>query len=203
MTRATASLGSRRSVQIKALLSLGMLAGLGAVSTLAAWTGTATATAPISAATVSIGVGATAAGAGTTYTVPINGANWYPGMSQAAVVVVRNSSSITLPYSVLGTLVDTATVPAGASLGTALNVSVVPGAAVVGASPNATCGSGTAVLSKAPGNAFGATPVVRPSLAPQATETLCVQYSLPANAANTLQGRSTTINLTFTNSVGS
>ncbi|MFC8302287.1 SipW-dependent-type signal peptide-containing protein [Specibacter sp. NPDC057265] len=188
---------SRRAMQIKALLSMGMLVGLGAVSTLAAWTGTATATsAPITAAKVSLGVGATADNA-SSYTVPINGSNWYPGMSQALPVVVKNTSTLALPYSITGSVTENA----GGGLGQALHVVVTAGT-VTGTAPNVSC-TGTPLVSKAALASFPA-PVVRPSsLAPEASETLCVQYSLPATANTALQGNSTTVKLTFTATVGS
>lgn len=174
---------------------MGILVGFGAVSTLAAWTGTATATSSISAATVSLGVGKTAVDS-KIYTVPVSTSNWYPGMSQAAVVVVKNSGSVAVPYSISGLVAETGS----GTLGNALGVTVTAGA-VSGTSPDAIC-SGTALFTKAATKPFP-TAVIRPSLAPGASETLCVQYSLPTTAANSLQGNSTSVNLTFTATVGS
>ena len=191
---------SRRGMQVKALLSIGILAGVGAVSTLAAWTGAATATSEISAAKVSLGAGATAGATTASYTVPIDQTNWYPGMSQAAVVVVTNTSSIAVPYSITGSAVDSG----AETLGNALSVSVKTGSKVTGTVPNATCdGTDNTIVDKAAGNAFPE-PELRPDkLAPGASESLCVQYSLPTSAPNTVQGKSTTIKLTFTSTVGS
>ncbi|PYI37605.1 hypothetical protein CVS30_14485 [Arthrobacter psychrolactophilus] len=186
---------ARRSMQIKAMLSLGMLVGLGAVSTLASWTGGATATAHITAATVSLGIGGTAGGA-TTYTVPITGSNWYPGMSQAQKLVVTNTSTVAVPYSISGSFTD---VPA-AGLGLAMTLLVSDGA-VQGTTSNATC-SGAQILKKDAMAAFTA-PVNRGSLAAGASDTFCVQYQLPLGAANTLQGATTSMTLTFTATVGS
>ncbi|PQZ94904.1 hypothetical protein CQ018_06070 [Arthrobacter sp. MYb227] len=186
---------SRQGMQVKALLSMGILVGIGAVSTLAAWTGTATATSTVSAATVALGVGKTATDS-PTYTVPLSGSAWYPGMSQSAVVVVKNSSSIAVTYTISGSTTETG----GGKLGNALNVVVTDGA-IAGSAPNAIC-EGTPLLSKGATQPFP-TAQPRPSLAPGASETLCVQYSLPTSAANTLQGNSTTVKLTFTASVGS
>lgn len=185
----------RRAMQIKALLSLGIVAGLGAVSTLAAWTGNATATATISAGTVALGVGAAPVDT-VSYTVPVTGSNWYPGMSQAAMVVVKNAGTLAVPYSVAGSVVESG----GGTLGQALNVVVTTGT-VQGTAPNATC-SGAALLSKEAGAAFPAA-VTRPSLNPQANAAFCVQYTLPLTAANTLQGNSTSVKLTFTATIGS
>lgn len=190
---------SRRSVQIKAILSLGILVGLGTVSTLAAWTGTATATSSITAAKVSIGVGATASGAtSASYTVPLSSVNWYPGSSAAAIVVVKNTSSVPLPYSIRGSITESG----GVELGKAMAVVVKTGATVSGTAPNATCSGGTALVTKGAGSAFGAD-VARPVLAANAAETFCVQYSLPENAANNLQGATTKLDLVFTGTVGS
>ena len=190
---------SRRGMQVKALLSMGILVGFGAVSTLAAWSGTATATSTISAATVSLGVGNTAVDT-KTYTVPLGTDKWYPGMSKAAVVVVKNTSSMDVPYSIAGSLTETGT----GTLGNALSVSVKTGSTVTGSAPNATCsGTGNTVVDKVAGNAFPV-PKLRPDmLAPGSWETLCVQYSLPSTAPNTVQGNSTTVKLTFTATVGS
>lgn len=187
---------ARRGMQLKALLSMGILLGFGAVSTLAAWTGTATATSSLGAATVTLGVGATAVDTNS-YTVPISGANWYPGLSQAAVVVVKNTGSVTVPYSISGSITETG---AGA-LGNALNVVVTTGAVTVTA-PNSFCG-GAHLLEKPALAAFPSAAAGPATLAPQASVTLCVQYSLPAGAASSLQGNSTSVKLTFTASVGS
>lgn len=186
---------SRRGIQVKALLSMGILVGFGAVSTLAAWTGSATATSTMSAATVSLGVGNTASDS-PTYTIPLSPTGWYPGMSQAAIVVVKNSGSITVPYSISGSITEAD----GGKLGNALNVIVTSGK-VTGTAPNATC-NGDQLLNKGATQPFP-TASTRDPLAPNASETLCVQYSLPATAANTLQGNSTSVKLTFTATVGS
>lgn len=186
---------SRRGIQVKALLSMGILVGFGAVSTLAAWTGTATATSTMSAATVALGVGKTESDS-TTYTVPLETADWYPGMSQAAIVVVKNSGSIAVPYTITGSITEAVS----GKLGSALAIVVTDGT-VSGSAPNATC-TGSPLLSKGATEPFPAASA-RLALAPGASETLCVHYSLPTSAANTLQGNSTTVNLTFTATVGS
>lgn len=191
---------SNRSTKIKALLSLGLLVGFGTVSTLAAWTGTATATTSITAATVSLGVGANATSATTsTYTVPITGTDWYPGASAAVLVTVKNSSSVAVSYSMQGAITESSQY----ELGKAMQVSVRSGASITGTAPAATCTGGTPVISKASGAAFDA-PAARPAqLAPNGSETYCVQYSLPTAAANNLQGAATKIDIVFTASVGS
>lgn len=191
---------SRRSVRIKAILSMGMLVGLGAVSTLAAWTGTATATSNITAAKVSLGIGASASGAtSASYTVPVSSVNWYPGASAAAIVVVKNTSSVALPYSIKGDITESG----GVELGKAMQVLVKTGATVSGSAPNATCLGGAVAIEKGPGFAFAAEAVSLGELAVGATATFCVQYSLPLNAVNNLQGATTKLDLVFTGTVGS
>ncbi|MGP9490165.1 hypothetical protein ACT3UD_14375 [Glutamicibacter sp. 287] len=190
---------STRSIRIKAILSMGILVGFGAVSTLAAWTGTATATSNISSATVALGVGATAGAANaTTYQMPITGNNLYPGTSSASTVVVKNTGTISAPYTVQGKITES-----GAStLGAGLNISVKIGATVSGSGSNVTCSGGTTIVSKSAGAQFNGSSTPR-SLDSGASELLCIQYSLPTTAANSLQGATTSIGLTFTSTVGS
>lgn len=179
----------RRAIKIKALLSLGLFAGFGAVSTLAAWTSEATATATMSAGTVALGIGAPGASSAATYALPITGTNWYPGLSRAGAIAVKNTGSLDVPYLLSGAF-------AASELGTAMAVRVTDGTVTNGA----TCVGGTVVLTKAAGANFGTAAPTQ--LAAGASQNLCVEYSLPTNAVNTLQGKSATITLTFTATVG-
>ncbi|GAA2956044.1 hypothetical protein ACFO7V_11965 [Glutamicibacter bergerei] len=189
---------SRRAMQVKALLAMGILVGFGSVSTLASWTDSATATANLGAATVSLATGRSAAEATTAeYLVPVSPTNWYPGTSQAAMVAVKNTSTISVPYKIEGEVVETAP----GTLGNALKVVVKTGSTVSGAAPNATCSGGAAIFTKASGSPFPAG-VSRTNLSQGAAEALCVEYSLPLNAANSLQGNTTSVKLKFTATVG-
>lgn len=190
---------SGKSIRVKAILSLGILVGFGAVSTLASWTGQATATSNISTATVALGVGATTGSAtSASYQMPINGNNLFPGASSASVVVVKNTGSISAPYSFQGKITESG----GATLGSALTILVKTGATLSGSGSKVTCSGGEELLTKGAGSSFGK-PTQTTLLTPGASESLCVQYSLPLTAANALQGASTTISLDFTSSVGS
>lgn len=181
--------GARRGMQVKALLSLGLLAGVGAVSTLAAWTGGATATSEIGAGTVAIGVGASGETASTSYSLPITGTDWYPGLSRATMVTVKNTGSLDAPYWLSG--------DSGAeALGTALLIKITSGPMV----NDATC-NGDVVLQKAAGSSFSA-PSTPKQLLAEGTVNLCIEYSLPTDAHSSLQGKSATIKLTFTSTVG-
>lgn len=186
---------SRRGMQLKALLSLGLLAGFGAVSTLAAWTGGATATSMIGAGTVAIGVGASGGTAVVDYALPMPTTDWYPGRSEAVLVTVKNTGTLAAPYSVSGSVVESALGKLGAGMAVRVTIGTV-----TGASGSATCG-GTTVIDKAAGAAFGAA-AARPVLAAGGEQALCVQYSLPINAPTSLQRNSTTIKITFTATVG-
>lgn len=190
---------NERSLRIKALLSLGILVGFGTVSTLASWTGQATATANVSTATVALGVGASAGTAtSTTYQMPITGSSLFPGASSGSTVTVKNTGSIAAPYAFQGRVIESGSGTLGAGLG----VIVKTGATLSGTGSSVTCSGGTTLLTKNAGAAFGGATTARP-LASGASETLCVQYSLPLSAANALQGASTTIELEFTSTVGS
>ncbi|POH74928.1 hypothetical protein [Arthrobacter glacialis] len=177
------------SVRVKALLSLGLLAGFGAVSTLAAWTGTATATSDITAATVFIAAGADANATSASYTIPIATANWYPGMSQAAMVTVKNTGTSNVSYNVRGA--------APGALGTAMAVEVSKGGTVVnGSATGGTCSVASA-YTKAGGSNF---PPPHPlgNLNAGGWATFCVSTLLPLGSGSILQGQSTAITLTFT-----
>lgn len=187
------------SMRVKAILSLGILVGFGAVSTLASWTGEATATSDISTATVTLAVGATSGTATTaSYQMPITGNNLFPGSTSASVVTVKNTGSISAPYVFAGRITGSGST----ALGTALNIVVKTGATVSGSGSSVTCSGGTALLTKNAGSQFGSATASRP-LASGGSETLCVQYSLPVTASNTLQGATTTIAMDFTSTVGS
>ncbi|SEE63294.1 hypothetical protein SAMN04489740_1982 [Arthrobacter alpinus] len=180
------------SVRVKALLSLGLLAGFGAVFTLAAWTGTATATSDISAATVFIAVGADENATNVSFTIPMATANWYPGMSQAALVTVKNTGTSNVSYAVQGATTG--------ALGTAMAVGVSIGGTVQnGSATGGTCSVTPPVYSKSGGTIFPAAST-HPlgNLDAGAWATFCVQAQLPLGAASTLQNQSTGITLTFT-----
>lgn len=179
------------SVRAKALLSLGMLAGFGAVSTLAAWTGTATATSEVTAGTVSIAVGLDANASSTTYIIPIAGSNWYPGMSQAAMVTVKNTGRSNISYSIQGAT--------SGSLGTAMAVGVSVGGSVVGGSATAGTCSMASIYSKTAGAVFPpASPQTLGNIDFGNSATLCVFTQLPSGAATSLQGQNTALQLTLT-----
>ncbi|PRB70470.1 hypothetical protein [Arthrobacter sp. MYb213] len=190
---------SRRAMQVKALLAMGILVGFGSVSTLAAWTGTATATSSIESATVALGVGATDGTATLkSYPMVITGNNLYPGSSVASTVTVKNTGSISAPYTISGTITE----DVSGTLGKGMTISVRANATVAGTGSKVTCSGGSEVIAKNAGSQFSGTSSPR-TLPAGSSEALCIQYSLPTSAANTLQKSSATLALNFTSTVGS
>ena len=180
---------------LRALLSLGMVVGLGTTGTYAYWTDTATVTGTaISAGTIDLKVNR---GAGdqdniSDYTT-MNVSTMVPGNSTAGTIVVKNNGTAPLRYYVnaSGTNTDTK------GLAAALDIKVTGDAATGGSGTAKTC-PGTA-LSTATGfgaNMLGSAATPR-LLAAGASETLCIQATLPTNASTTLQGATTNVTFTF------
>lgn len=163
------------------------------MATLAAWTGGATATSSIAAGTVAIGVGATGGPASANYPVPIDGANWYPGMSKAVKVTVKNTGTLAAPYSPSGSWVESG----AGKLDQHLAVKVTGGTV----SADGRTYNDTAILTKAANGNFG-TGLGQSQLVAGGEQALCIEYSLPGTPPSSLQGNSATITLTFTATVG-
>lgn len=192
---------SERSVRLRALLSAGMVLGLGAVGTLAAWTDESTATATFSAGTLDLKLRTLPDGtlADSVSMTSLNMAAMYPGVSKAALVQVSNSGSLPLTYTLTGSAVAGA-VGLGGNLGTALLVGVYSGGS---ANNTATTGSCTGTrIGAADITLVGSLVSVPRALGPASTENLCLVVTLPASAANNLQGAGTTATFTFNASMG-
>ena len=186
---------SDRSVRIRALLAAGMVLGLGAVGTLAAWTDESTATATFSAGTLDLKLGTLPEGpftdtvALTTLNMPV----MYPGVSRAGMVSVSNSGTVPLSYTLAGTGTGT--------LGAALTVSVFAGGTATNDASTGTC-SGT-LLGTADLPLIGTLISSARTLPATSTESLCLLVKLPSTAATTLQGTTSAATFTFTGSMGS
>lgn len=126
----------------------------------------------------------------TTFSLP-NATAMYPTTSTAAVLTVRNAGNVPLDYY--------ADASATNALGAALQFTVTTGA-VTGTAPNQTC-SGTVVAGPlnltASAGPFVASNAARRPLAVGASEPLCIQAALPADAPGTLQGGTTALTITF------
>ncbi len=175
---------------IRLALSLGVLLGVGSVGSYAYWTRSVTVpSSSFTAGNLDLLVNATASDVVTFSALSLGG--MAPGNTTAGVLTVKNAGSVTLKYTVATgtTNVD------GKGLAAALTGKVTGAGTVTGTAPTATC-SGTALSGTASGFTTDLVTTGR-VLAPNTSETLCVQAGLPATAANTLQTAATTITLTF------
>ena len=181
-------------VRLRALLSLGMVAGLGAVGTLAAWTDDAKATATFSAGKLDLVLNGDVDDAVDLTSLTMT--NMHPGTSKDAALTVANAGTLPFTYNLKATAADNA--GNTSSLSAALTVAVYPGGL---AADGLTCAGSTPLATFA----FNGADVLNPArqLAPAGTESLCVRVSLPTSAANSLQGTGTTATFTFTASQAS
>lgn len=183
---------------LRALLSLGMVVGLGATGTYAYWTDTTTITGTtITAGTIDLKASAGPSGFQDNPTdfTTMNVNTMVPGDTTAGVITIKNSGTAPLTYSAtsVGTNGD------AKSLATALALKVTLDTATTGSGRAVTCagaaiaGSGTTIGLTATNLLSSATPR---TLAAGQEEKICVQVGLPSNANTALQGATT--NLTFT-----
>jgi predicted ribosomally synthesized peptide with SipW-like signal peptide len=183
-----------RSVQVRALLSVGILLGGGGVATLAAWSDNATATTTFSTGNIDLKLNSN-----DTITIP-NLTNLRPGSTQAVAIAVSNTGTLPVTYTVVGAGTGT--------LGPALTAAVYTGGTPTNPAGGTTSScSGTAITTtgaSAPsvvGTLVGTgRPLAGATGTPQviASEALCVLFTLPTTAPTTLQSQSTNITLTFT-----
>lgn len=174
---------------LRAALGLGVVLGAGVVGTHAYWTDSVTVVgATFSTGTIDLKVNNLDANVDFS---TINLAGMVPGNSTAGVLTVKNAGTAPLKY----TATSTATNADGKGLAAALTVKVTGDATTTGAAPAKTCagsalaGTGTALS--------GSVVSTGRLLAPGASETLCVQVTLPATAPSALQAATTTATLTF------
>lgn len=177
-----------RAVPVRAVLSLGVLVGFGAVGTLAFWTDEATVTGgTFEAGTLDLALsGAENDPAGFTSSFALT--NMLPGHSRAAVVTVENAGTTDFTYTASGT--------APGALAPSLRFRVVPGGTVSGSGAAQTCTGGDPTYD---GRLGGGTRAVIPGNRPLASgvdETVCVQAYLPTGAESG-QGLSTTSTFVF------
>ena len=177
---------------LRALLSLGMVVGLGVTGTYAYWTDQVQVTGTtISTGTIDLKVNNQ--DSVTTFTT-MNITTMVPGDSVAGVLTVKNAGTAPLKY-----YVDAAASNGDSKgLGAALQVKVTGDASTSGSGRSVTCagaalgGAGTTFTSNMLGSA--ASPRL---LNAGASETICIQASLPTNASTSLQGATTNVTFTF------
>ena len=177
---------------VRYLLAAGTVVGLSVTGTLAVWSDTVTVSgSTFSTGTIDLQVNNLDTVTG--YTT-MNLSNMVPGNSTAGVLTVKNNGTAPLKYSVDAS----ASNADGKNLGATLVVKVTGDAATSGSSPSVNC-AGTALANT--GTAFAANLVSSTTprlLNAGASETLCIQATLPGAAANTLQGATTNVGFTFT-----
>lgn len=176
------------STMVRALLSLGLVAGAASTGTFAFWTDEATVTGiTLSTGTLDLKLNGQDNIAGYTN---LNVSNMIPGQSSAAVLTVNNAGTTDFTY----TATTTASNADGKNLRGALVVKVT-GGTVSGSNPTATCTGSTLACTGTTLNG-GLVNTAR-ALAAATNESLCIQVSLPSGAGNALQGASTAVTMTF------
>lgn len=175
------------SVQIRAVLSLGLVLGVGSAGTFAYWTDEATVTGlTITAGTLDLELQDDADDS-VTFT-SLNISTMIPGQSVAGMLKVENVGNVGFTYTA-------ATSVSNSTLASALDLKVTDGT-VSGSSPSATC-SGSQ-LSGTGSKLDQALVSTGRSLAASASENLCIQVSMPSGASSSLQGLTTNVTYTFT-----
>lgn len=186
--RMTSGLKRIKSTRVRALLSLGMVFGLGAVGTLAYWTDTSTLTGgTFTAGTLDIKLGSPAPGVDNNpaaFTTAFAMTNMQPGDSKAASTIVRNSGTVDFTYTATG-------VTSGGALASLLTFKVVPGGTVSGND----CTGGTTTFTGTMAAVQSVISTNRPLTASGGNETFCVVATLPTG---TTTGQGTSASATFT-----
>ncbi len=175
--------------RLRALLALGVVVGLGSVTTGAYWTDDAT----VSGITLTSGKldlkvdGLDSVTGYTSLTIT----NMVPGNTVAAVLTISNAGDAPFAY----TATSSATNVDGKNLAGALTVKVTGATSVTGTSPAATCG-GTTLAGT--GTTLGGSLVTTArTITPTNNEKLCIQVTLPTAAANSVQSATTAVDLQF------
>ncbi|MFT4083269.1 MAG: SipW-dependent-type signal peptide-containing protein [Nocardioides sp.] len=180
----------RSTVRLRALLALGAVAALGVGGTWAQWTDSAT----VEGITITTGgldlqIDGEDSVDDVDDGVGLSVSGMVPGSTTAAVLTVTNSGTVALGYTAA------AAASTGSELAGVLTVDVSAGGTVSGSGTSATCTGGTAVDT---GTLTTSIVSAARTLAAGASEELCVQVTLPTDAASSLQSASTTVTLTFT-----
>ena len=179
---------------VRALLSLGMVVGLGATGTYAYWTDVKTVSGTtITAGTIKLQVTDNYSNA-TAFT-KMNVSTMVPGESTAGVLKVQNIGTAPLRYHVNATPSNND----GKGLGAALDVRVTGDAVVSTSGRNVTCpGSRLANTGLKFTTDLVATSTAGRQLTANQTEYLCIQATLPLGADTALQGATTDVVFTLT-----
>ncbi|MBY3989814.1 hypothetical protein HQO84_10920 [Rhodococcus fascians] len=182
------------SARLRALLSLGMVLGLGAVGTLAVWSTSATATSgEFVTGSVDIRLDGDEGLVSKMYPFTFPVQPLLPGQSTATVVAVQNRGSLAFRYGV--------SVVGSGSLSSVLSLSAMPSGSVSSNGTSRTCTGGTAQTAVVP-SASSQVMVPNASVGPVAATTgntdLCIQATLSPGAATNFQGTQANLTLLFT-----
>lgn len=173
-----------RTARVRALLSLGLVLGAATTGTFAYWTDQGVVSgASLTTGTLDLKLDNQDNITGYT---SLSVANMIPGQSVAAVLAVQNAGTTNFTY----TASTTATNSDGKNLRGALQVKVTGGEV-----SGTTCSGGTLTGTGTALN--GGLVTTARSLAPSASENLCIEVRLPTSAANTLQSAATSVTMTF------
>ena len=197
-------LGALRERRVRALLCVGCVLGVGAVSTLASWSDTATIpTGSFASGTLDLKIDGNLAGPGGTYTKSaLTMANMVPGESMSTTLVVQSATG-TLPLDYYATATSTG------DLSSALLWTVVPGATAnvpsgteAGGNRAGTCSTGAASYQGALGVSAAAvigsdTAALRRDIVAGGSENVCLRVQLDPAAVNGLQGKFATATFTL------
>ena len=198
MTNAPAKQSSRRSIRVRAFLSLGILLGFSSVNTLAFWTDSATmTTGTITSGSLDLQLNGNLAGQGGTWTnSAFTFSNMIPGESFAVTVPVQRAAG-TAPFTY------TATGTSTGGLASHLRWAVHAGTANTAVTSangvrTQTCG-GTALPTGVTlgGSATSVISTARSLTGSTYSENICIQVSLPATATNAAQLQNATASFTF------
>lgn len=182
---------SANSGRTRAILSLGIVLGLGAVSTMASWSDSATvAGGSFTTGTLDIKVGDPAIDNNPPkFKTDFTMANMIPGNSKDAVLKIRNNGTVPFTYAANATATNNGV--GSDQLGSALILTAY-GTNSAGACTGPPISTPTTLATSA---TFSLT---RPALQSNQTEDLCFRATLPATASTALQGKNSVITLNIT-----
>ncbi|MFC7446754.1 SipW-dependent-type signal peptide-containing protein [Rhodococcus daqingensis] len=170
----------------RAIASLGIVLGLGAIGTLAAWSDSATATSGVfSTGSVDLQLNGNQGNPGAYAFANLTKTGMMPGDSVAATLPVQNTGTVPFKYSMVANSTSSVLAPQ-------LKVLVS-----TGTSNGTACSGGTVIANHLPltsGGAANLIPTAR-TLANGASETLCFQVTLDAAAPVSVQNQ--TVNTSF------
>ncbi len=170
----------------RAVLSLGMVLGLGAVGTMAAWSGSATATSGMfSTGTIRLELNGDNPSHAFT---GLNKTSMLRGNSVAAMLPVKNAGSTKFSY------VAKATASGDATLASSYTVAVFAG----GSSNGTTCSGGTSIGSKTLSTTAAVDLIPARALAASGIDDLCFQVTLNSTAPDETRMKSVSADFQFT-----